>query len=265
MAKNTESKALEVKNEAPLPVVMDFEVDAGSGLNNLTASDYAIPFLNILQQLSPQVKPVSKGGLPGAQVGMILNTVTKELINGEEGILVVPCAYQKKWIEWKTRESGGGFVKQHDTEAIMQSTTLNAKGDSILPNGNMVVPTANYYIIILKNGVPETAVLSMTKTQLTKSKKWNSIMSAIKLQGKNGLYTPPMYSHKYHLTTSESEKNGYSWYGWEISNAGPLKGSDPAEVAIYNLAKKLNTEVEAGLIKAKPQEDAPIDNASEVM
>ena len=103
------------------------------------------------------------------------------MIDGEEGIIVIPCFYQKKWIEWKQRESGGGFVKQHDTEDIMQSTTPDAKNNSILPNGNVVVPTANYFVLVVKpNGATETAVLSMTKTQLTKSKKWNSIISNIK-------------------------------------------------------------------------------------
>lgn len=262
MAKNTESKDLEIKKDAPLPMIMDFESDAGGGLNNLNATDYAIPFIGILQSLSPQVKPVKAGGLEGAKIGMIFNTVTKELVDGDEGIMVIPCAYQKKWIEWKPRSAGGGFVKQHDSDSIMQSTTPDAKNDNYLPNGNTVVPTANYFVIIIKDGVPETAVLSMTKTQITKSKKWNSIMSAIKINGKNGLFTPPMYSHKYHLTTIEQEKSGFSWYGWEIANAGRLTEAD---AAFYALAKKLNQEVEAGMIKAKPQEDAPSDNTSEVM
>jgi hypothetical protein len=264
MAKNNESKDLELKKDAPLPVVMDFEDDAGAGLNNLTAQDFAIPFIGILQSLSPQVKPVKAGGLEGAKIGMIFNTVTKELIDGDEGIVVIPCAYQKKWIEWKPRSAGGGFVKQHDNEDIMASTTADAKNDNYLPNGNTVVPTANYFVIIIKNGLPETAVLSMTKTQITKAKKWNNIMSSIKKQGKTGIYTPPMYSHKYRLTTIEQEKSGFSWYGWEIANAGELTSAD---VALYNLAKKLNKEVEAGMLKAKPNSEEVLanDSLSEVM
>jgi len=262
MAKNE----VEIKKDAPLPMVMDFEQDEGGGLNNLNAQDYAIPFIGILQSLSPQVKPVKAGGLEGAKIGMIFNTVTKELIDGDEGIDVIPCAYQKKWIEWKPRSAGGGFVKQHDTEDIMRSTTPDAKNDNYLPNGNTVVPTANYFVIIIKKGVPETAVLSMTKTQITKSKKWNSIMSAIKFVKKDGvsLYTPPMYSHKYRLTTIEQEKSGFSWYGWEISNLGKLTD---AEAPLYALAKKLNSEVEAGMVKAKPNSDEALsqDSVSEVM
>ncbi|HBP65139.1 MAG TPA: hypothetical protein DD730_12890, partial [Desulfosporosinus sp.] len=227
--------------------------------------DYAIPFMTILQSLSPQLKRGS--GVEGAEVGALFNTVTKEVIDGEKGVIAIPCAYQKSWIEWKTRETGGGFVKQHTTEDIMRSTTPNVKGDNLLPNGNMVVPTANYYIIVIRdNGAPETVVLSMTKTQLTKAKKWNSIMSAIKLTGAKGLYTPPMFSHKYRLTTHEEEKNSFAWYAWEISNAGKLDAANAQDVALYALAKKLNEEVEKGLLKAKPQEEpANQDNSSEVM
>lgn len=263
MAKNIESKALELKKEnLPSNQVMDFEEDAGGGLNNLTASDYAIPFIGILQSLSPQVKPVKAGGLEGAKIGMLYNTVTKELIDGDEGIIVIPCAQVRSYIEWKPRTAGGGFVKIHDNESIMQSTTPDSKNDAYLPNGNVVVPTINYYVIVIKNGVPETAVLSMTKTQITKAKKWNSIMGAIKIQGKTGLYTPPMFSHKYKLTTVEQEKSGFSWYGWEISNLGKLIDK---ETPLYMLAKKLNQEVEKGMIKAKPQEDITSDTHSEVM
>lgn len=251
------------KEEAKLPMVMNFEEDAGGGLNNLTAQDYAIPFIGILQSLSPQVKPVKAGGIEGAVIGAIFNTVTKEIIDGDEGIIVVPCAQTRSYIEWKPRSSGGGFVKSHDNKEIMNLTTLDAKNDAYLPNGNVVVPTVTYYLIIIKNGLPETAVLSMTKTQITKAKKWNSIMSAIKFTKKDGTpYTPPMFSHKYRLTTVEQEKSGFSWYGWEIVNAGVLSNS---EAAIYALAKKLNAEVEAGLIKAKPQEEPSNEAQREVM
>ena len=46
---------------------------------------------------------------------------------------------------------------------------------------------------------PQTALISMKATQLKISRKWNSIMMGIKLQGKNGLFTPPTYSHIYNL------------------------------------------------------------------
>ena len=39
----------------------------------------------------------------------------------------------------------------------------------------------------------------MKSTQLKVSRKWNSMMMGIKMQGKNGLFTPPTYSHIYKL------------------------------------------------------------------
>ncbi len=264
------SKELEVKEEAKLPVIAGFEEDAGGGFGNLSASDYAIPFMTILQSLSPQVKPVKAGGVEGAVIGHVFNTVTKEIIDGDEGILVIPCYCQRSWIEWRPRNQGGGFVKSHPTEEIMESTTDSAdKKDQVLPNGNVVVPTVTYYLIVIKDsGVPETVVISMTKTQIKNAKKWNSIMSAIKFQGKEKLYTPPMFSHKYRMTTKEEKKNDFSWYGWEIANAGALQIQNKMDMELYTLAKKLNTEVEKGILKAKPIEDeahAGKESSSEVM
>ena len=51
------------------------------------------------------------------------------------------------------------------------------------------------------DGSAETALITMKSTGLKTSRQWNSMISGIKLQGTNGKFTPPMFSHIYHLTT----------------------------------------------------------------
>ena len=70
-----------------------FEQDAQGGFENMGADDYALPFLRILSQLSPQVNKRDSKYIDGAEAGMIYNTVTSELYDGEKGINLLPCYY----------------------------------------------------------------------------------------------------------------------------------------------------------------------------
>jgi hypothetical protein len=241
------SNELELKPDAALPAIINFEEDAGTGFENLTTKDVSIPFISIVQQLSAALKRETK--IAGAEEGHILNTVTQEVVPGEKGIVVIPCAYQKKWVEWKPRSSGGGFVKHHDTEAILAQCTQDDKMNEILPTGNQIVETAYFYVLLkTAEGNWTKAVLPMSKTQLKKAKKWNTIMSNIKFpRAKGGAYTPPPFSHSYSLKTIREAKSGFSWFGWEIAMEGIVK-----DFLIYEVAKELHKEVEKGGIKVEP-------------
>lgn len=263
MAKGKEeTKDLTVKAEAGLPMVLDFAQDAGAGVNTFSAEDVSIPFITILQQLSPQLKRGSK--VEGAEEGFIFNPVTLECIDGEEGIVVVPCAYHKRWVEWKPRSIGGGFVRHYDTDDILKQCTI-VDNKETMPNGNIIVPTAYYYVIIIKaEGVYEKAVIPMASTLITVSKKWNSIMSAIKLNGAKGPYTPPIFAHKYRMKTIQKTKNNFSWHSWDISMEGVMTNAQ-----LYLEAKKLNEQVTKGDLKVTPpsesNQEAFKETTSEVM
>ena len=73
-----------------------FAEDAGVGFEGVTSSDLQIPFLRILQAMSPQLKKSSPAFLEGAKMGDIFNTVTNKLWTGDEGAvrLALPCEIQ---------------------------------------------------------------------------------------------------------------------------------------------------------------------------
>lgn len=251
MAKNTEVKNTEVtlKETPAVPMLLDMESDAGMGLENLSAKDFAIPFLGLLQSLSPQTQR-GPNQIVGASAGDIFNPVNQKVIPGDQGMLVIPCAYQMKWVEWTPRESGGGFVRYHESEAVLDSCSRNDKNFDILPNGNSVIPTAYYYVLIVHpDGMTEKAILPMPRTQLKKARKWNSIIATLKVRGKAGLYTPPMFSHIYLLTTTlESNKVG-TWFTWQVAVQGPITDAN-----LYQEAKDFSKDIQTGTVKAAPPE-----------
>ena len=72
------------KMKENLPSMDLFEADAHQGFDNMDQNDLALPFLRILGQLSPQVNKRDAKYVNGAESGMIYNTVTGELYDGDK-------------------------------------------------------------------------------------------------------------------------------------------------------------------------------------
>jgi len=226
-----------------------FEADANAGFQNMGQEDFALPFLKVLVQLSPEVNEKNAKYVENAKPGMIYNTVTNEIYSGEEGIDVLPVFYERKLVEWQDRgDSQGKPVKIHSIDSDIMGTVTRGKDyKDRLPNGNYIENTANHYIIKL-NGVPSPALISMKATQLKVSRKWNSMMMGIKLEGKNGLFTPPTYSHIYKLKTVQMSNDKGTWFGWDVTKSGPIQSSKD-----YALAKGFARDLSKNRIRIEHQ------------
>ena len=242
------------KKSAPLPSNL-FEEDAAKGLGKIGQEDLALPFLKILGQLSPEVNKRDGKYVEGAEPGMIFNSVSGDLYDGVKGIDVIPCFYKLEYIEWKDRGEGPGApVAIYDSSSdIMSKTKADANYKDRLPNGNYIDKTASHFVIITGDS-PSTALISMKSTQLKISRKWNSMMSGIKLKGKNGLYTPASFSHIYKLKTTQMSNDKGTWFGWEVSKVGPI-----TDASIYQQAKTFSDSISKGAVKAKHGEEKPKD------
>ncbi len=154
-----DSTEVALKKQQELAMAAAMAEDAGAGFEEATSTSFAIPFLQILQSGSPQCKKSDGAYIKGAEEGMFFNTVTQELYDGEEGIVVVPCHFTNRLVEWKPRESGGGFVAEHQIGET-PATTKDDKGRDLLPNGNTLVDTRNHYVLIeTKDGSLTPAII----------------------------------------------------------------------------------------------------------
>ncbi len=222
----------------------DMEADAQQGAQNISQEDLALPFLKILGQLSPEVNKRDGKYVEGAEPGKIINTVTNKLYDEIE---VIPVFYKRQYVEWADRgTSTGAPIAIHDADSdIISQTTRGKDYKDRLPNGNYLDNTANHFVLVLGNN-PQTALISMKSTQLKVSRKWNSMMMGIKMQGKNGLFTPPTYSHIYNLSTVQMSNDKGTWFGWDVTKVGPV-----TEKHEYDMAKAFAESVGKGEIQAK--------------
>lgn len=236
MAKKTASKVDE-------PDFMDmYEGSEGEGFENVSQDDLGIPFISILQKGSPECDEDHAKHVDGAKPGMIINSVTKEVLGGRgEPITFIPCAYHKLYVEWTPRERGGGFVGSHDIK-IMEQVERDATGKDVLSNGNIIVTTAYFFGLLVEEGATSRCVVAFTSTQLKKARQWLSAMASLKMKKKDGTnFNPPMYSHTYHMSTLPESNDKGSWFGWKIDNAGVV-----GEINQIKEAKEVNRLVKSG-------------------
>ena len=229
-----------------------FEADANKGFQQMSQEDLALPFLKVLGQLSPEVNGRHAKHIQEAAPGMILNTVTNELYDGTKGIQVIPCYYKREYVEWKERgESLGAPVAIHSTDSdIVASAKRDTMNKDRLPNGNYLENTASHFVLITGTST-STALITMKSTQLKTSKKWNTMMLGIKLKGKDGLFTPPTYSHVYILKTVQQSNDKGTWFGWDVNKLGPVQ-----DKAVYDQAKSFSQNISKGNVKVKHTSDS---------
>lgn len=244
----------EVNATAVAAMQAQFADDANAGFEEAGASAYAIPFLQVLQSGSPQCKKSDGAYIKGAEEGMFYNTVTQEVFSGDDGLTVIPCHYTQRFIEWKTRESGGGFVGEHlPTDPMVGTTVKDDKGRDILPNGNTLVDTRNHYVLVVgADGSLTPALMAMSSTQSKVSRQWMSKMQGIKIKNPAGAFvTAPMSSRKYKLTTVAKSNDKGSWFVPNVELSGIVE--DAAE---YQAAADFRNAVRSGEAQIKRETEA---------
>lgn len=253
-----------------------FAADAGHGMEGATSDSFAIPFLTVLQKGSPQVDETVNGGadlVEGAKAGMLYDNVSRTLYDGKTGALIVPCAYRRVFIHWGPRSGDGAGFKGELTEAEVAEMRKAGKvaevdGKLIIPDKDGVIDakkcgrisdTRNHYVLVVdeETGVARQAVLSLTSTQIKKSKGLMAALAALRFQGPNGLFMPPTFASTVRTTTTPEQNDQGSWYGVKFELEGRVNTS------LYNEAKAFHALVLKGNVAVKYEEEAGPSTSSD--
>lgn len=275
-SKETKPKTKKVEEKSNLPAVKrntlpdaaadlaaKIAQDSGAGMEGTDKDSFAIPFIRVLQQLSPQCTAGKTGYDPNAKAGMLFNTVTGELIDGNDGIIFVPCAFQRRFIQWAPRGSESGSYKgewmPEDVAAKLISGELKKGDDGRIyvgePNpkkSDYLADTRNHFGLVLTENGPVQALLSLTSTQIKKSKQLMGILSAIRI----GNQTPPTWLSKIRITTVPESNNQGSWFGVRVEHAGYLD-----DAATYDLGRDFHNIISEGKAKVD-YHDAELDDSN---
>jgi hypothetical protein len=247
--------------------VMDFQADAGKGTEGMDKDSIAIPFLLVLQPLSPQIEKVE-----GAKAGKFCNSVTNDLYDAP---ILVPVGFQRRWLRWGARAAGGGFKGEMTTSQVNE---LRNAGKIVELEGRLYVPeqdgsvnpdksdrvadTRSHFVLALRDeadDLPIAMVFALTSTGIKISKNFAAKIDGVRMRGAdNKPFNPPSFSHMYKATAIQKENARGRWWLPQIEMVGPLK---PTQTSIYAAAKALHAQVGSGAVTVAHDSVGDIDDA----
>jgi hypothetical protein len=240
--------------------VMDDIFDMAGEGTSFDSSEMQIPFIRVLQALSPQLNKKKPEYIEGAAQGDLFNTVTGEHWKGEEGVTVIPCFQTTKYLEFVPRDMGGGFKGEIPANSsILQQTTRNGSKE-MLPSGNELVKSDQHFCLVLgDDGSYQPAVIDMKSTQLKVSRRWKTqiAMQKAKHPTTGAMTTPSVFATMWKLTTTEESNDQGSWNNYQVEKIGLVPSRD-----LLLEGKAFRDSVMAGEVKAAPEAQSDTGGAS---
>lgn len=231
-ANKAESKAVattkgnDSKTKDQLPANINLSAHSGAGLENTDRDSFAIPFLAIMQKGSPQVDKDDDAFVKGAEVGDLMLTSTQELFKDEDGVDVIFCGFRRVFLRWASADAGGGFKGELTVDEVVRARSagelVETDGRLYAQNGDVVRDTRVHYILVVRDdGTATPAVLSMSSTQIKKSKMLMTQIQSYVAKDSNGKgFTPPSFGHVFHAETIAESNDKGSWRGWKFTRTG---------------------------------------------
>lgn len=254
--------ALAAQTAVALAAVPDFMSDEDFGNTGFEGADvdsFAIPFIQVLQKMSPIVDSDDPKYVEGAKAGMFFNTVTNGLFDGKEGIDFIPCYYKRSFIQWGGREGEnkgfkGEFTPEQIEKMVADGTIVAKDGKLFLPLADGSVnekksdryeDTRSHFIVFLdlKSGEYGRAILSLSSTQIKASKSLLTSLQQKKVDTPSGKRTPPMYANIVHATTVGQSNDKGSWSGIRFDLTGIINDAN-----LFAEAKQFYKDVVGGTV-----------------
>lgn len=268
MAKAKEEKALVVPPTNTAIQLPDYGDEYGKGFEHQDKSDYVIPFIVLLQSMSPLVKDEK------AKAGQWYNTVTEEVYDRDDGFLFVAGTTRHNYAEWTPRDDGGGFHghKECDDPIVLKAikeakkfgrnlydaTVLDKDGKEKIERHQL---TETYYVygaaVSALTEQVSMAVIANKSTMIRPYRTWMSrlVDFRIDVPGR-GKLPAPLYSHLTRVTSKRIEKKGNDFYVPVYSSADPrglayslLQREDER----FAMAKQCMMLVDSGKAEANPE------------
>jgi hypothetical protein len=247
----TTAVATKANTDVSTEVMDDIFETAGDGAH-YDSSEMQIPFVRVLQALSPQLNKKKAEYIEGASAGDIFNTVTGEIWSGDAGITVIPVYQETKYLEFVPRSQGGGYKgERHPSDPDLQNTSRDGSKE-LLPNGNELVKSDQHFCLVLADdGSYQPAIIDMKSTSLKVSRRWKTQIAMQKVKAPNGqMLTPALYATMWRLGVVEESNEQGSWSNWSVEKVGLVQSRE-----LFQEAKALRESVASGAVKAAADPD----------
>lgn len=202
--------------------------------DNPESDELLIPFLSILQPMSPEITEADEDASPLLKPGNFINSVTGEITSAKDGLVIQPVAFQSMCVEWIPREKGGGIANRYQLHDPYVRQKMKDNGNSMvgLKEGeNDLIETVYLYCNLLSTDGSEVlgfGVLPVKSTSLQPIKGFRTALQMIK--GK-----PPVFAFKAVLSSEKKSNDSGTW--WRLKVA-PFGGATDWRSAMINPAEE---------------------------
>lgn len=253
--------AVAARTAIAAPSFMDAE-DMGAGFEGAGKDAYAIPFLQLLQKMSPIVDEDNPKHVPGAKAGMIYNTVTGALYDVKTTPLeLIQSAYRHSFIRWGSRDGDqGGFkgeITPEEMDAIIARKEVenvdgklfvkDAEGKIDVKKSDYYADTRAHYVIVVDptTGESMAAILSLASTQIKSSKMLMTLLQNKKVTIGTRVGTPATYANKIKMTTTVQQNDKGTWSTAKFELDGLVTDAN-----LFAQAKDFHKAIASGAAKA---------------
>lgn len=249
------------EDQLPAEFMEELAQDGVDHQESMSNDDMSIPFLQILQSLSPQCTKGEPEFIKGSEPSDLFDTVTQRIFktrddddNAVEGVRILPIHYKRSFIEWVPRNQGGGIVNEWSVEEGLSIVTQrnDQNLDIIQQNsplgtpGNQLNDTHTHFVFLIhEDGTYEPMILTMASTQIKPSKDLNNMVSKHVLP--NGGKAARFFGI-YSVTTQRKSNDQGSWYVWKFEKVSDVLKDEKMDM--YRDAKTFVEGIQAGEVKA---------------
>lgn len=236
-----------------------FDEVAGDGFGSLASTDYIIPRLAILGELSPQISSRKMEHIEGAEVGDMVDVVMGDILAKQGSTFdFLPVSRVKEAILWKSGR--GGLMRREPLNETMDSFCaklgIERSADGFEykdKEGNEWIETHQYYGL-LPSHENRWVFLPIKKSGLKVARKWFTKATSIKLG--NGQQAP-LYFKTYKIGSFLDNGNGNEWYNLKVDDGPLLQDYSDNWHGVFESAKLLSESIASGDAVGDVREDDP--------
>jgi hypothetical protein len=236
----TQNQALETKKQSALTIPEYLREFAGQGSEDGDKDDIVHPRLALAQSGHAEVKKSSGKKIEGLEEGEFFNTLTKKTYG--EKVTVVPIAFFKNYIHWKSQDEGGGIIAMYQTKAEVPAGQLDFGQDE---EGNQTKPVVMEYrnfLCVLPDHDDDLVVVSLKSTATKVAKQWYTLT---RFGG------APIFAKRYELQSVAESRGGNDFFGLSVTPKGFNSRENAEQYAVLRQAFGANVKFDI----EKPDEE----------
>jgi hypothetical protein len=227
-----ETTELMTKSAAGLPAFVKKE-EKLDGFEQLNIETMAIPFIKVLNALSPELNHKKEEFIAGAKIGDIVNSVTRKKYGTEIELVVIK--FEHMFVEWKPNR--GGFAGYHTPLEANEIAVDKTFGKWKTKDGNDLTETYMYYVLIVGHENDGVCIISADSADLKNAKRLNTMMQTQRYGDGSRAYP---HCQVYLAKSTEHSNDKGDW------NALVYTFSDFVDEKLYNIAmyerEQINTK-----------------------